>query len=262
MTTLADVITFMEEVAPPRLSEDWDNVGLLVGDRAQSTDSIMTCLTLTPDVAEEAVAERAGVIVSHHPVLFRAVQKLTSESHEGSVLLRLIQQGTAIYSPHTSWDSAPAGINQQLAESLQLNEIRPLRALENEETQGSGRWGSLAETTTLGEFVQVVKQSLKIDNIQFVGDPGLKVSRVALACGAAAEFLEDARKSGCEALLTGEARFHDCLAARSHQMGMILPGHYMTERPAMESLAVRLARQFPKLRVWSSHVERDPVQYA
>jgi len=260
--TVSDVIAFLEEVAPPQLSEDWDNVGLLIGEQSQATSSIMTCLTLTPDVAEEAVREDAGLIVTHHPVLFRAVKRLTGETREGEVLLSLIQQSIAIYSPHTSYDSAPAGINQQLAELIGLTDTAPLRPVEGETGQGSGRFGNLSQPISLSSLIANVKDKLGLTDIQFVGEPGLLVSRMAIACGAAAEYLVDAKEAGCQVLLTGEARFHDCLSARSEGLGMILPGHYMTERPAMEALAVRLARQFPKLRVWASHAERDPVHYA
>lgn len=262
MTALSDVIAFLNGVAPPQLSEDWDNVGLLIGDSGQSVSSIMTCLTLTPDVAEEAIKESATLVVSHHPVLFRSVKRLTDGTTEGNMLLQLIRNGTAVFSPHTSYDSAPQGINQQLAELLGLTDIEPLRQCDDEPAQGSGRWGKLPTTSSLQALVASVKERLGIDDIQFVGDPQLSVNKIAIACGAAAEFLSEARENDCQVLLTGEARFHDCLAARSYGMGMILPGHYMTERPAMESLAVRLAREFPKCRVWASHVERDPIQYA
>ena len=89
--TVADIDRFLDQFAPPPLAEDWDNVGLLLGDRQQPVHRIMTCLTLTPDVADEAVDAGADLIVSHHPVLFRPVQRVTSDDVEGAMLLRLIR---------------------------------------------------------------------------------------------------------------------------------------------------------------------------
>ncbi|MCP4507454.1 MAG: Nif3-like dinuclear metal center hexameric protein, partial [Fuerstiella sp.] len=115
MSTVSDVIAFLEKFAPPALAEDWDNVGLLVGREAVVVQQVMTCLTLTPDVGAEAVRRGVQLVVSHHPVLFRGTKKITDATSEGRMLLQLIENGLAVYSPHTSFDSAELGINQQLA---------------------------------------------------------------------------------------------------------------------------------------------------
>ena len=74
--------------------------------------------------------------------------------------------------------------------------------------------------------------------------------------------MRDAAEAGCDVLLTGEARFHACLEARTLDIGLILPGHYATERPAMENLAEILAGQFPDVEVQASQVESDPIRWA
>jgi dinuclear metal center YbgI/SA1388 family protein len=132
MPHIADLVAFLERFAPLDLAEEWDNVGLLAGDRRRETDAVLTCLTLTPDVAREAIERHAGLIVAHHPVLFRAVQRLTADDPQGAMLLDLIAAGIAVYSPHTAYDSAADGINQQLARRLGLTEIEPLRPLPSE----------------------------------------------------------------------------------------------------------------------------------
>lgn len=266
---LNEILHFLSDFAPPELSEDWDNTGLLIGQKDDSVDAIMTCLTLTPDVAKEAVAKGASLVVTHHPILFRAVQKLTDETSEGRMLLSLIRSGVAVYSPHTSYDSAYEGVNRQLAASLNLTDVQPIRTLEestnsesDDEPIGSGRFGDLPDAVSLADFVELVKQALKVDHTWFVGEAGSTVRRVGIACGAAAEFMGDAARHGCDVLLTGEARFHACLEARTRGIALVLPGHYPTERPAMENLAERLSSEFPDLTVWASSVETDPVQWA
>ncbi len=263
------ILDYLREFAPLSLAEDWDNTGLLIGSEDGNAERVLTCLTLTPDVAEEAVVANADLVITHHPVLFRAIKQLTDATAEGKMLLSLIAAGVAVYSPHTSYDSARSGINQQLVECLGLESIRPLRVADSDsdpasdnDPDGSGRCGNLPEQKSLSDLVDFVKEALAIEHTQFVGDPSQAVRRVGVACGSAAEFMHDATRLGCDALLTGEARFHACLEARTMRIGLILPGHYATERPAMEQLAGILAREFPDLTVSASEVESDPIRWA
>jgi dinuclear metal center YbgI/SA1388 family protein len=124
---------------------------------------------------------------------------------------------------------------------------------------GEGRFGELQQPTTLGELAKRAKTSLKANAVQVVGDPARVVRTVALACGAAGEFLSDAIKRKADVFLTGEVRFHDALAARGANVALILPGHYATERPAVEDLAAKLAADFPDVTAWASRDERDPL---
>lgn len=365
MITVGTVVEYLEKFAPLGLAAEWDNVGLLLGDRAAAVDRIMTCLTVTPASAAEAVAEEAQLIVSHHPILFRPVQKLTTATSEGRMLLSLIRASVAVYSPHTAFDNTVGGINDLLARRLQLAEVQPLRKQNGERkckivvfvpdkdlgqvsdslfTAGAGRIGEYSECSfrlagtgtffgseasqptvgqkgqredvqewrlevvcpetgvdrivaamrkahsyeepafdiyplrqvptgggegrigrlpaalTLQDLARHVKDMLACGSVQFVGPAGAKVDRVALACGAAGEFLGDAIRAKADAFLTGEMRFHDYLRAEAEGIGLILPGHHATERPGVEELAERLQTQWPGLKVWASRQEKEPVQ--
>lgn len=363
MPTVSDLSTFLDGFAPPALAAEWDNTGLLLGETGTQVERVMTCLTVTPAVVEEAVAEQVGLIVSHHPVLFRGAKKLVSASGEGRLLLPLLRHGVAVYSPHTSFDNCVGGINDGLCRRLGLVNVKPLRPRDGakqfklvvfvpdsdlakvsdavfaagggvigqyeqcsfrlagtgtffgtdatnptvgakgrreevgehrlevvvpegkidaaiaamrrahsyEEPAfdvyplrvnpggGEGRVGELAAPVPLGELARLAKRELRANGVQLVGDPAKPVTRVAVACGAAGEFLGDARRANADAFLTGEMRFHDCLAAQAAGVGVILPGHYATERPGVEDLATLLGETFPALRVWASRSERDPL---
>lgn len=258
---VGEVLLFLREFAPLDLAEAWDNVGLLLGDAARPVERVITCLTLTADVAEEAVAENAQLVVSHHPILFKPVQRLTSDTAEGAMILKLISAGVAVFSPHTAFDSALDGINADLARRFGLVDVQPLRPAEDHPDTGSGRYGRLTEPMTLDRFLDVVRSELNLGAIQFVGEINQEVSTAAIACGAAGEFLGDAVTAGCDVFVTGETRFHTCLEARTAGIGLILAGHYATERPAVELLAERILQRFPQLTVWASRVEADPVQW-
>lgn len=364
---LQKLLDTLQELAPPDTAESWDNTGLLLGDTDGDISSVMTCLTLTPDVAEEAIRERVGLVVTHHPLLFKPVKQLTAATTEGRLILSLLRHGIAVQSPHTAWDNAPLGINQQLAERLDLRDIRPLRPWPREEQvqivtfvpvehrlavqralwdagagvineyrecsyyvsgtgtfygsdeshpaigqagrleevaedrlevvcprwlvtkaiealrkahpyeepaidvyprhslpseRGTGRYGELKTSVRLADLNRLVCERLRTTVTPFVGEPDQLISRLGIACGAAAEFATDARRAGCQALLTGEARFHACLEARSANFGLIVPGHYATERLGMERLAELIHAKHPELTVFASRVERDPLRFS
>lgn len=363
MPTVAEIAAHLEQFAPCATAADWDNVGLLLGDPAAPVDRVLTCLTLTPDVAEEAVRDGARLVVTHHPVLFRGAKRLTANAPDGAALLPLLRAGTAVYSPHTAFDNCPGGINDGLCARLGVRNARPLRPKDGprrcklvafvpdadlakvsdavfaagagvigqytqcsyrlagtgtffpteranpvvgqrgrrEEVSewrfevvvpealvpaavaalraahsyeepafdvyplkplggsGDGRIGELAETVALGELAARAKRELGARVVQLVGDPGRAVRTVALACGAAGEYLSDAIRQRADVFLTGEVRFHEALAARGANVGLILPGHYATERPAVEDLAGQLAAAFPGMVAWASRAERDPL---
>jgi dinuclear metal center YbgI/SA1388 family protein len=364
MTVIRTISEYLKSMAPLNLAEDWDNVGVLVGDESAEVHRILTCLTLTADVAEEAVATGAQLVVTHHPVLFKPVKQIAASTAEGRMLLKLIQNSIAVYSPHTAWDNCPSGINQQLAEQLNLRDIAPLRSravadqakivtfvpesdlkkvrqalwdagagvignyrncsfhlhgtgtffgteaanpavgqsgqLESvdevrlevvcplklldavlaalrtahpyeepavdvfsvkkvADILGAGRCGRLPSPMRLDDLCRAIGTNLRQPYVQFVGDSSLMIERVGVACGAAGEFLRDAHRAGCQAFLTGEARFHSCLEAKELGVSLILPGHYATERFSMETLAKRLSEQFPSISVTASEKERDPV---
>ncbi len=261
MPLIDDVATFLERFAPSALAEPWDNVGLLLGDRHHAVERVMTCLTLTPDVAAEAIRENAGLVVTHHPILFRAVKRLTTDSIEGAMLLDLAKADVAVYSPHTAFDSAADGINERLCRKFGLEQTRPLRPADETSalTVGGGRLGELSQHVEFKTLVDSLRTMFRLDALEVV--PTVRpVGRVAVACGSAAEFLPDAHLAGCDVLVTGEARFHAAVEARNLGMGLILLGHYASERFAVEELAEVLSREFADVTVWPSRDERDPLE--
>src|SRR5438477_2583544 len=123
MVTVAVVVDTLRQLAPLELAADWDNVGLLLGDPAAPVQRILTCLTVTPEVAAEAVEGGYQLLVTHHPILFRGVKRLTTATPEGRSVLALARAGVAVYSPHTAFDNTHAGINERLAGRLGLTDL-------------------------------------------------------------------------------------------------------------------------------------------
>lgn len=282
---LQALIDFMETICPPALAEEWDNVGLLLGSRSAKVEKVLTCLTVDRAVVDEAIAVGADCVVSHHPFPFHSGKKWTTDTTEGTLLLKLAGAHIAVYSPHTAHDSALFGINRQLAEGLGLVDVKPLyegklkatramldgldeadaQFLEDDlngdgATLGTGRIGRFEQPRTLAELVAQVKDMLQIDRALVVGSDEKPVSTVAIGCGAADEFIDEAARKGADAILMGEARFHACEEARARNIGVVLAGHYATERFSSAILAERIARKFPELTVKPSVKESDPIR--
>lgn len=258
--TIKDITDWLEGFAPLTLAESWDNVGLLAGDPSANAQRVMTCLTLTADSAAEAIERSADLVVSHHPLPFKPVGSLVDGPVDGGLLWRLARAGVAVYSPHTAFDSASRGINQRLAEHLQLTQIATLHPHADDPSVGSVRIGAPSESHTAGSLAALAKQRLGLPSVRLVAEPDRPVGSVAIACGSGGSFLEAARTAGCDALVTGEATFHTCLAAEAHGIALVLLGHYGSERFAVEALADELAAKFPAVEFWASQAEHDPLK--
>ncbi len=262
MPTLGDVAAVLEQFAPVALAEDWDNVGLLVGDPAWPARRVITCLTLTPTSVAEAVQAEADLVVAHHPLPFQPLKSITPATIAGKLLLDLISAKIGVYSPHTAFDSAPAGINQHLAIGLGLQQIEPLIPAPGtiEADIGAGRVGIVGGESSLSELVERVKNFLGITSLRVVGGDDQSISRVAIACGSGGSFLSAAIEKRCDCLVTGEMSFHTCLEAEARGIALILPGHFASERFALLSLADYLQEQISGIEVWASRDECDPLR--
>ena len=258
MATVAQIVDVMQQLAPVALAEPWDNVGLLIGDRNATVKRALTCLTVTPEVVAEAIEHEASLLITHHPLPFDPVRSITADTTVGRMLLNVIRHGIAVYSAHTAFDSARAGINQHLAIGLGLQQITPLQPAADDPEVGAGRWGDTDAALTLSELAGRAKAFLGLKAVRIVGGADWPVSRVAVACGSGGSFLEAAGRVGCNGFVTGEASFHNCLSAAAAGVGAVLLGHFASERFAMESLADYLGDQLAGIEIRPSDRDADP----
>ncbi|MEO9935137.1 Nif3-like dinuclear metal center hexameric protein [Rhodopirellula bahusiensis] len=275
--TIESICQSLSAIAPLKLAEEWDNVGLLLGDRSAEAHRILTCLTITPAVVEEATELAANLIVAHHPLPFKPMARITTDSAASAMVWNLCRAGIAVYSAHTAYDSARLGINEQWANRLGLTSIQPLVPSLEDSMVGSGRCGELPEPMTAREFLSFAANSCGSTRPRLVGDFDRPIQRVAIGCGSGGSFVGAARRRGCDVLLTGEATLHTCLEAENTGLTLALVGHYASERFAMETLAEQLLQEIQPLHetfaddrdssppdpagnwVRSSQRERDPI---
>jgi len=261
MPTLRAVIEALETIAPLRLAADWDSVGLLVGTHRPQIDRLMTCLSLTPEVAAEAVREQAEMVVTHHPLPFRPVPRITTDTTTGRVLLELIQAGIAVWSSHTAWDSAAGGINDQLAALMGLDHVTPIEPDPLHALAGFGRAGTAPSGWSVAQLSRHIADRLGAKGVHVVGDTAREAGRVGIVCGSGGDSLVAIRQAGCTTFLTGEVKLHQALEARADGLAVIAVGHHASERFSMEVLAERLADVVPGLACWVSRDETDPLAW-
>lgn len=260
MPPLSTVTAALESIAPLRLAADWDVVGLLVGGRRQTVERAIVCLSLTPEVAAEAVARRADLVVTHHPLPFRPVARITEATGTGRVLLDIVAAGIGVWSSHTAWDSAVGGINDQLAEMAGLSAVAPLLPDVVEPRSGFGRGGD-AGAATLGDLARRMTAALGLAGVSVVGDVGRAAGRVGIVCGSGGGSIDSIVAAGCATLLTGELKLHEALEARADGLGVIAVGHHASERFAMDVLAARLAAAVPGLDCRTAAADDDPLAW-
>lgn len=254
--TTADVIRQLERLAPPDTAEPWDNVGLQVGDSAAPLSVLLVCLEVTDAVVAEAEKEGAGLIVAHHPLVFRPLAAITTDRPLGRMLRRLLCAGIGVYVAHTNLDAAPeVGTAATLGRLLGLRDRRPLLG----EEPGLGLLGEVAEAATVRALAEQVRDLLEPARLTVVGKGAGPVRTVALMPGSGGDAVGPAADAGADVLICGDLRHHDALEARALGLAVIDAGHYATERPVVASLAGALRRRLgDDVRVIESQVNTDP----
>jgi dinuclear metal center YbgI/SA1388 family protein len=256
------VLNELQTLAPLDLAESWDNVGLLVGDRNQPIGSVMTCLTVSETTLQEAIEEGASLIVAHHPIPFKPIHRLNSDTVTGRLLLAAIQARIAIYSAHTAWDNSRGGINEQLGAFLELENLAAMQAFANAPdlfpSVGVGRYGRCGRHATVGSLIERLHQHLPEIQVRCTHGRERAISKLGIVCGSGGSMLGLVASRGCDAMLTGEATYHQCLEAEQRDIVMLMIGHHASEAFAMRTLAETLQKKVPKCRVFASQRESSP----
>lgn len=263
MTTVADILNFIEHIAPPYMMESWDNVGLLCGRKDRQVKRILVALDPFRSVIDEAIAEKADLIVTHHPLIFGEEVKAVNEDTEtGRCLLSLIEHGIAAINAHTNLDLAPGGVNDVLASTLGLENIT---VLDPAGTDSEGRpYGLIragdVEEMPLETFLTAVKTRLGCEGLRYA-DGGKPVRRVCVGGGSCAGFVTEAARHGCDTFVTADVKYNQFRTAFELGVNLIDAGHFHTENPTMPVVADKLREAFPEVEVIFSENHRDVMQF-
>lgn len=246
MASVKELYEMLAGLAPVELAESWDNVGLLV-DSGRPVTSVLVTLDITPAVVEEASRLGCELIVSHHPVIFGGLKRLSRED----VAYLLVEKGISAICMHTNLDAADGGVNDTLADLFGMRERVSF-------AEGCGRIGKIVPMSTR-ELAEKAQQVLHT-SVKFA-DAGKPVETLAVISGAGGSMFEDAVALHADCLLTGEANHHQALDSVRLGMSLIAATHQATEWPVVSVLAQQMKKAFPQLQVQCSSTDPDPFTY-
>jgi len=254
ITTVKDIMTIAEKIAPPGLAADWDNTGLIIGRIDMPAKKILFALDATDEVISEAVRIGANIIITHHPILFKPTNKIVSSSPLGATLLTLIENRIAALAMHTNLDAAEGGTNDVLAETLGITDTLPLG-----EPPSMGRIGNLSEPMNLDAFAERVKTALGLSSVRFCGDPASPIKRVCVVCGSGSDIdiFKQAVGAGADAYVTGDIRYHEAQRALSIGLSLIDATHYASENLVIEKLKARFDAGLAGIGIETAITETD-----
>ena len=263
--TKAEIINTLEQVAPPRLQEGFDNTCLQCGTLKGACTGVLLCIDATEAIVDEAIERDCNLIITHHPLLFKPVKRITGEGRVQAALVKAIRSNITIYSCHTSLDNAPGGISHVMARKLGLQDVTVLEDKYDQRlgSVGSGVIGNLPEPLSPLQFVQKVKMAFGSPVVR-CSDPsemgGRKIERVALCGGAGAFLMDRGIELGAQAFITSDTKFNlflDCLPF----IFLVDIGHYESEECAKEIFYHVIKEKFPNFAVYNSCTERNPINY-
>jgi GTP cyclohydrolase I len=243
---VGDVIRHLEMLAPGGLAEQWDNCGLQVGALDWPVQRIWVALDPLPEVVSAACRSQVNLLVTHHPLIFKPLTCIDAATPVGRIIADALAARLAVYSAHTSYDSAPEGLNDVLARRLGVNVARALApsGMPSMPGAGLGRIGTLAHSMALGELARDVCQRLGLAEVQQVGDSRLMVHQVALCSGSGGSLTPDFLASAAQVYITGEIHYHQARDIAAAGRGAIDIGHFGSERIMIGDVAERLKRKF------------------
>jgi dinuclear metal center YbgI/SA1388 family protein len=260
VTSVGEVVAFLERRYPPTWAESWDRVGLVLGEPGAAVDTVLLVVDCIPETVEQAVALGARLIVAHHPLLLRGVSSVAPTTFKGRIVHRLIRADIALFTAHTNADVAVPGVSDALATRLGLTDLRPLRPAPDDPSRGTGRVGTLAHPVRLGDFARLVAAALPSTawGVRAAGDPDREVRTVAVCGGSGDSFLTDAVRAGVDAYVTADLRHHP-VSEHLAEGGPALvdAAHWATEHPWLELAAAEL-RAATGVRTVVSELDTDP----
>lgn len=268
--TVADVTELIEDAVPVSLQESWDNSGLLIGFPEKHVKKVITCLEITEAVADEAVAAGADMIVSHHPLIFSGIRKLSYDSSEDRAVMKLVSNGISVYSCHTPFDKVRGGNNDIIAERLGLSSVKNLRGddvvspskmAEKRDEADIGRTGRFRKPLTYVQAIELAANQLNmsIRQLRACGDLNTEITSVGICTGAGADMAEMAVDAGCQLFITGDVKYHEAQVAAARGICLLDAGHYGTEKFFAQAMRELLEKKLAgKAEVVESAVNIDP----
>lgn len=231
--TINELNRHMNERIPKTLSCSWDNDGLMCcPDGNREVKKALFCMDVTPDAIDYAIEHGYDVIISHHPLIFKGVKTVSGDVGIPSRIIKLIKNDVSVMSFHTRFDAVDGGVNDFLAELFELSDVEKVICDDIELM----RVGNLKNEISIEEFVELVKEKLGCEHLNFATNTG-RVHRLALVGGGGGSYIQTAARAGADTYLSGEIGYHNLTDCKDAGINLVEAGHYFTENPSLKNLA-------------------------
>ncbi len=261
---IKDIISAIEQFAPLRLQESYDNSGLQVGEEDAECTGVLLCVDVTPTVIDEAVSRRCNLVVSHHPLLFKGLKRITGTTPVEVSVMKAIAAGISVYSCHTSVDNATNGVSWVMARKLGLANVRVLAPQTGNLSAdtGSGAIGEYPESLTVSELIARVKAEFSSPVVRCTEPPAMNmpVTKVAMCGGAGGFLIGDAIAEGAQVFITSDTRYHD-FVDYAERIFIVDIGHFESEQCTKEIFYHVIKEKFPTFALYYSEIEKNPINY-
>jgi dinuclear metal center YbgI/SA1388 family protein len=253
-----DIISVIEEFAPLSLQENWDNSGLCIGSPEDSVSSVLLGLDCTPELVDEAISCGADMIVTHHPLIFSGLKKISPEDKVGEAVIKAIKAGISIYAAHTSADKVIAGVSGAMAARLGLKDVAILD--EDGDGTGLGVVGNLPEAMAAEDVIKLVKDRFGLKAMRASRPVDGMIERIALCGGSGGSLIKAARRSGAQLYISGDISYHNFFTEDGFMIMDI--GHYESEIEIVDILFSLIKKNFPTFAVRiTQNIYSNPIFY-
>lgn len=260
MIKVNNIIKEMELLAPTYLKEDFDNVGLMVGDKNKEVKKVLLALDCTLKVIEEAKKENVELIITHHPLIFKRPSSITTDTLQGKKIIELIKNDISLYSSHTNLDSVENGLNDTIISILGFDNFKILEKNKRDDKAGLGRIVSLNESIQLEDLISKIKKSLNINNLRVVKGKD-KVNKIAIINGSGQDFIGKAVALGADCIITGDTTYHFASDYKEMEISILDVGHFASEQITFFNVMENLKEKFKDVEFITSTVEEDPFSF-
>ena len=245
MPTVQDFLNILQHITPENLAEDWDNVGLLVGDPQQKVRRVLLALDPTCSLIDLARSGGYDLIITHHPLIFRPLKALHTDTPLGRFMATALREGIGVIACHTNFDAIEGGVSDILATALGLAQSRPLvpTSKGSDPACGLGRIGVYPSPVTADDFLAGIRRACAPPWILEAGPRPQQVVTVAVCGGSCSDFAETALRQGADVFVTAEVKHSVARWAEDAGLWLLDAGHFATENPAMLFLENRLRQQ-------------------
>ncbi|HOJ09031.1 MAG TPA: Nif3-like dinuclear metal center hexameric protein [Clostridiales bacterium] len=266
-TKCKGIVDFMENIAPVYLAEDWDNVGLIIGDYERDINHILVSLDVTTQILDYAIEKSVDMIISHHPLIFKPIKRIVYDDWKSVLISRIIKNDICLYCAHTNLDYAKNGVNWNLALALDLNDIKNYGETKSEgEGYSLAKVGLLKPPMKLSMFVSNIKHILGIDSVKLISNNADKaferdVNKVVVFSGSFDDSVLRYIGDDIDVIITGDVKYHTAVEIAEKGVCVIDAGHFATENVIVPQLCSQLKDRFPDLSVTSKMVVNQPIKF-